>query len=219
MRRPRKVSFQRASSLPNAHVNSPPASPWLDPPGLSPRGSGGGSHRGGERTRLVSFPGSLVDDGTLDGGEGDRWKGSAQSLLFQLMFWPLTLCLMLVGSGYRLLLRVGYYRSPLRFRDPPGWIIRAISTPFRLANPPVSLGADNLEACLGVQGGAARDRRSSPVMLVGNHNLLGLDCVSILDEVGAVWGYWGGLLPRGRERRMEGWRGGVEGRVCFMIQQ
>lgn len=152
---------------------------------------------------MASLPGIPVGSGAVDGGRGDSWKGFAQILLFQLMFWPLTLFLMLVGSGYRFLLRVGCYGSPLRFRDPPGWIVRSISTPFRLANPPVSLGVDNLEACLGVegeeQGGEARDTRSSPVMLVGNHNLLGLDCVSILDEVGGLWGTEGVLL-RERER-------------------
>lgn len=143
----------------------------------------------------------------MDGGEGDSWKVSPQSLLFQLVFWPLTLFLMLVGFGYRFLLRVGCYGSPLRFRDPPGWIVRLISTPFRLANPPVSLGAENLDSCLRVQGGQgggeARARSSSPVMLVGNHNLLGLDCVPILDEVGGwVGGLWGtgGVLLRERER-------------------
>lgn len=150
----------------------------------------------------MSLPGSPAGgDGAVGGGERDSRKGSAKGLLFQLAFWPLTLCLMLVGSGYRLMLRVGCYRSPLRFRDPPRWIIRAMSAPFRLVNPPVSLGVENLEACLGV----GRDGSSSPspVMLVGNHNLLGLDCVSILDEVG-------GVLLRERERGVEGRRRGYE---------
>lgn len=130
-----------------------------------------------QMTSSTAVGGSIADDG------GAGWAHSAQSLLFQVVFWPLTLSLMLIGSGYRLLLRVGCSRSPLRFRDPPGWILRAMATPFRLVNPPASFGVENLEACLGVQG---RGRISSPVMLVGNHNLLGLDCVLLLDEVSGV---------------------------------
>lgn len=196
MRRPRAASFQRANSSPR---NSPPLS-WLEPPGLgvSPRGSGDSTHRGrGITTPLVSLPSSPSGGSSSVGGGGSAgWADSAQSLLFQVVFWPLTLCLMLVGSGYRLLLRVGCSRTPLRFHDPPGWVVRAMATPFRLVNPPVSLGMENLEACLGVQGVGRIS--SSPVMLVGNHNLLGLDCVLVLDEVGGVEAGLGGRGERVR---------------------
>eukprot|EP00752_Nemacystus_decipiens_P005809 g5255.t1 len=76
-------------------------------------------------------------------------------MLYQLVLWPLTLCIMLLSSAYRLTLRVGCHSSPLKFRDPPRWWVRLISKPCRLVNPPLSFGADSLRNCVGGAGLAA----------------------------------------------------------------
>lgn len=88
-------------------------------------------------------------------------KDSVVSVLWQLVLWPLTLTMMLVASVYRFLLRVGCHNNnnSHRFirRDPPRQL-RLVSAPFRLINPPLSLGTENLKASLGVgiNGGAGR---------------------------------------------------------------
>lgn len=121
------------------------------------------------------------------------------TVVFQLVFWPLALSLMVAGAVYGLLLRMGCRSSPLRFRDPSRWLVRAVSKPFRLVNPPVALGTENLEGCFGArdngkdavkgEGGSGSAAAASAggvarsLLLVGNQNLLGLDCVPILDEV------------------------------------
>lgn len=78
--------------------------------------------------------------------------GAAKTMLYQLVLWPLTLCMMLVSSAYRFILRVGCHGSPLRFRNPPRWLVRLISKPCRLINPPVAFGVDNLKDCVGGAG-------------------------------------------------------------------
>lgn len=81
--------------------------------------------------------------------------GAVKTMFYQLVLWPLTLCMMLLSSAYRLTLRVGCHSSPLRFRDPPRWLVRVVSEPSRLLNPPVSFGADNLKGSVGGAGVAA----------------------------------------------------------------
>lgn len=153
--------------------------------------------------------------------------GAAKTMLYQLVLWPLTLSMMLASSVYRFTLRVGCRGSPLRFRDPPRWLVRLISKPGRLMNPPISFGANNLKGCAGGAAGVAaaaaaarghqRERGDgsggdagggavggggrgggaatavtaaaapslphSPVLLVGNQSLLGLDSLAVLNEV------------------------------------
>lgn len=192
----RWVDNQPTASSPPLEPNQP----WLHPSNKYPAWFRG-------RVPLQSIGG--VESGGVNGRQGEACEHNpslgetAGALLLQAVFWPLTLGLMLAGALYRFLLRVGTSRSPLTFRDPPRWIVRAISKPFRVANPPVVLGAENLRdgvllrcsdsptatvndghdgRAIGggsTYGGCVR----APVLLVGNHTLLGLDCVPMLDEV------------------------------------
>lgn len=86
----------------------------------------------------------------------------------------------------------------LNFRDPPRWLVRAVSKPFRSLNPPVvALGANHLEEVCrlgrenqtcssGPAGTAAAMGGSSSnaaVLFVGTQNLLGLSVAPFLDQV------------------------------------
>lgn len=161
MRRPR-------TSTP---LDTPRGGPWLDPKPPIGGVDGGGGIGGGYLQRRRASPiaegargrwhtagraaGSTTPRGTAGttGGGTTTVVGAAKTMLYQLVLWPLTLCIMLVSSAYRFTLRVGCYSSPLRFREPPRWLIRLITKPCRLINPPVSFGADNLKGCVG--GGCA----------------------------------------------------------------
>lgn len=196
MRR-RGTAFSQDSNSSTPNSADPSAtfvvgSPWLEPPSISSSDSGRAAYRNGESFSSRSSSGSAAGGSAAKGRE-KSWQDKACSLLFQLVFWPLTLSLMLAGAAYRCLLQVGCRASPLRFRDPPRWLVCVVSKPFRLINPPVVLGTENLECCLGLEDGdgngdgKARGRHP-PLLLVGNHNLLGMDCVAVLDEVGARLG-------------------------------
>lgn len=188
MRRPRTSSLQREISMPSPlGPPLPPLPSWLDPPTLSSETSSGFSGPGG--------PGGAVSSSGKTGGV-------LISILFQLVFWPLTLGLMLAESGYRFLLRIGCRSSPLHFRDPSRWFVGLASKPFRWVNPPVALGTVTLEQCLRPRtgnGAAIREEqgkgevsesRPRPVLLVGNHSLLGLDCLPLLNEVRTARAPW-----------------------------
>lgn len=183
MRRPRTSSIQRETSI--SSPLGPPLPPlpgWLDPPTLSSETSGPGG------------PGVVSSNG--------KTGGVLINIIFQLVFWPLTLGLMLAESGYRFLLRIGCSSSPSHFRDPSRWFVRLASKPFRWVNPPVALGTVKLERCLRARTGIGaaireeqgkeegRESHPRPVLLVGNHNLLGLDCLPLLNEVRTAQGPW-----------------------------
>lgn len=188
MRRQRTSSLQREISIPSPlGPPLPPLPGWLDPPTLSSETSSGFSEPGG--------PGGAVSSNGKTGGV-------LISILFQLVFWPLTLGLMLAESGYRFLLRIGCRTSPLYFRDPSRWFVGLASKPFCWVNPPVALGTVMLEQCLRSRtgnGAAIREEQRKeeaseshpcPVLLVGNHNLLGLNCLPLLNEVRTPQGPW-----------------------------
>lgn len=198
MRRPRAAYPSVGPEGANRTSPSNPAAPFrrsrwgLDPPSISPGGSAYRTGRSGDGV-------AQLDDSTDANGRGDSWMGAVVNVVFQLVFWPLALSLMMAGTLYGFLLRMGCRSSPLRFRDPSRWLVRAVSKPFRLVNPPVALGTENLEGCFGARDGkgAVRGEGGSgsagascaggvarSLLLVGNQNLLGLDCVPILDEVG-----------------------------------
>lgn len=150
-------------------LDTPNAERWRDPnpPASDVRGGsniGNGRNVGGgparrrrasptrEGTRGRWFsPGRIVGSKTSKSAstEATTVVGAAKTMLYQLVLWPLTLCVMLVSSIFRFTLRVGCHGSPLRFRDPPRWLVRLISKPCRLINPPVSFGGDNLKGCMG----------------------------------------------------------------------
>ena len=172
MRRPRPASLQRETSTSGSLVPPVPFSGWLDPPTLSTSST---------QSTSSSTGGKLVDMFT--------------KLIFQLIFWPLTLGMMLAGPAYRLLLQFGCSSSPLSFRDPPRWLVRLASKPFRWVNPPVTLGIESLERYLrahakrrvehgeGQEQVEGRKNPPRPILLVGNLTLLGLDCLPLLNEV------------------------------------
>eukprot|EP00903_Cladosiphon_okamuranus_P014938 g13829.t1 len=161
MRRPR-------TSTP---MDTPRASPWLDPPPPGDGVNGGGDSGGGDLHRRRASPvaggagagwfvggriaGSTSWSGKSPASETRTAVGEAKTMFYQLLLWPLTLCMMLVSSAYRFTLRIGCHSSPLSFRDPPRWLVRLVSKPCRLLNPPAVLGADNLKGSVGSAGLAA----------------------------------------------------------------
>ncbi|CAM9142791.1 unnamed protein product [Ascophyllum nodosum] len=206
MRRPRPASLQRETSTSGSLVPPVPFSGWLDPPTLSTSST---------QSTSSSTGGKLVDMFT--------------KLIFQLIFWPLTLGMMLAGPAYRLLLQFGCSSSPLSFRDPPRWLVRLASKPFRWVNPPVTLGIESLERCLrahakrrvehgeGQEQVEGRKNPPRPILLVGNLTLLGLDCLPLLNEVQGRTGVYPRVLYDTLLGYLPGWKqlaeaaGGVKG--------